>query len=178
LTEEDLKIYQSDIVFVGNWDKEREKWLSGLMGYNFAIWGADYWKKRCKNKFLRLSWKGGTAICEEWNKVVQSSKINLNILRLQNKGSHNMRTFEIPASGGFVLHERSGEVLDFFEEGKEIECFGSVEELKDKVNFYLNKDHLRTKIAKAGYEKCMRSGYLYIDRVTHVLKVFEKLRKD
>ena len=59
----------------------------------------------------------------------------MNVLRLQNKGSHNMRTFEIPASGGFMLQERSNEVLEFFEEGKEIECFSSVKELKDKINF-------------------------------------------
>ncbi|MFH1702691.1 MAG: glycosyltransferase [Nitrospirota bacterium] len=176
LTERDRKNYGSDIVFVGNWDEEREIWLSDLQGYNLAIWGADYWKKRCKNKFLRSCWKRRTAIGDEMAKVCLSSRINLNILRLQNKGAHNMRTFEIPACGGFMLHERSDEVLEFFKEGKEIECFDSVKELKDKINFYLNNENLRTKIAKAGYERCMRSGYLYIDRVRQIFNVYEKLK--
>lgn len=176
LSEEDKKVYASDVVFVGNWDEEREGWLSKLEGYNLAIWGSDYWKKRCKNKFLRSCWKGRTVIGDEMSRIVQASKINLNILRLQNKGAHNMRTFEIPACGGFMLHERSNEVLELFEEGKEIECFGSIEELKDKIKFYLNNDNLRIKIAKAGYERCMRSGYLYVDRVKQILKLYEKFK--
>ncbi|MBT9175323.1 MAG: Spore protein YkvP [candidate division WS2 bacterium] len=176
LTERDRKNYASDVVFVGTWDEEREKWLSGLEEHNLAIWGSDYWGKRCKNKFLRYCWKGRILIGEEMAKACLASKINVNVLRLQNKGSHNMRTFEIPACGGFMLHERSDEVLEFFEEGKEIECFSSVEELRDKINFYLKNDNLRIKIAKAGYEKCMRSGYLYGDRVKQVLEVYEKLK--
>jgi len=176
LTAEDRKTYGCDVVFVGNWEEERERGLSGLEEYNLAIWGADYWKKRCKNKFLRSGWKGRVLIGEEMAKACLASKINVNVLRLQNKGSHNMRTFEIPACGGFMLHERSDEVLEFFEEGKEIECFSSGEELKDKINFYLKNDNLRINIAEAGYEKCMRSGYLYIDRVKQILRVYEKLK--
>ncbi len=176
LTEEDRRIYGSDVVFVGSWDEEREKWLSELEGYNLAIWGADYWGKRCKNKFLKSCWKGQTAIGEEMSRIVQSSKINLNILRLQNKGSHNMRTFEIIACGGFMLHERSDEVIGFFNEGKEAEYFNSVAELKNKIKFYLSNDNLRRRIASVGHEKCMKGSYLYGDRVKQILTVYEKLR--
>jgi len=135
LSKDDINAYSSDVTFIGNWDKERERWLSALGGYNLAIWGADYWNKRCRNKFLRSRWKGRVLIGEEMAKATLASKINLNILRLQNKGSHNMRTFEIPACGGFMLHERSDEVLEFFEEGKEVECYGLVEELKIRLSF-------------------------------------------
>ena len=50
-----------------------------------------------------------------------------------------MRTFEIPASKGFMLHEKSEEVMDFFEEGKEAEYFSSPEEVLDKLKFYLRR---------------------------------------
>jgi glycosyltransferase involved in cell wall biosynthesis len=176
LADEDKKTYGSDVAFVGTWDEERERWLSELEGHNLAIWGSDYWKTRCRNKFLSSSWKHRVVIGNEMSKVCLNSKINLNILRLQNKGSHNMRTFEIPACGAFMLHERSDEVLEFFEEGKEIECYNSIKEFKDKIDFYLNNDNLRIKVAKAGYERCMRSGYLYGDRVKQILTVYEKLR--
>ncbi|MBU4376675.1 MAG: glycosyltransferase, partial [Candidatus Omnitrophica bacterium] len=176
LTEEDRKTYGSDIVFVGNWDEERERWLSELEGYNFTIWGAEYWGKRCKNKFLKSCWKGRTAIGDEMSKTAQSSKINLNILRLQNKGSQNMRTFEIPGCGGFMLHERSDEVTGFFEEGKEAEYFASIEEMKDKIRFYLNNDDLRVGIVKAGHKRSMGNGYSYCDRAKQMLTVYENLR--
>ena len=175
-TADDRRVFGSDVVFVGNWDQERQRWLSVLAGYNLSIWGTDYWKFRCRNKFLRSAWKGQVVIGEQMSRVCLTSKINLNVLRLQNKGSHNMRTFEIPASGGFMLQERSNEVLEFFEEGKEIECFSSVKELKDKINFYLNNDDLRIKVSQAGYQRCLQSGYLYLDRIKQVLKVYDKLR--
>jgi len=172
----DRKIFGSDIAFVGNWDQERERWLSGLKGYNLAIWGEDYWKTRCRDAFLRLSWKHGVAYGDEWSKVCLTSNINLNILRLQNKKGHNTRTFEIPACGGFMLHERSDEALGFFEEGKEAEYYSSSVELKDKINFYLNNNSKREKIARAGYERCVKSGYSYIDRAKQILAVYGKLK--
>jgi spore maturation protein CgeB len=170
LTKDNIQSYGSDTAFIGNWDEERERWLSELEEYNLTIWGTDYWGKKCRNKFLRSSWKGRTVIGDQMSKVVQSSKINLNILRLQNKGAHNMRTFEIPACGGFMLHERSEELLELFEEGKEIDCFSTAEELKNKIIFYLKNDNLRMKIAEAGYQRLLKSGYCYMDRAKQILE--------
>ena len=172
----DSKVFGSNITFVGNWDQEREKWLSGLEGYNLALWGTDYWKTRCRNKFLKSSWKHGVAFGDKWSRVCLASDINLNILRPQNKGGHNTRTFEIPACGGFMLHERSDEALEFFKEGKEAEYYSSIEELKDKINFYLSNSGLRIRIARAGYERCIKSGYSYTSRVEHIMTVYEKMR--
>jgi hypothetical protein len=36
------------------------------------------------------------------------------------------RSFEIPACAGFMLHERTTELLDLYDEDKEVACFGSV----------------------------------------------------
>lgn len=170
LSEGDKVKYGSDVSFIGNWDKERENWLLELKNYKLAVWGADFWETKCKDKFIRSCWKGRIVIGEEMSKIVQSSKINLNILRLQNKGAHNMRTFEIPACGGFMLHERSEELLEFFEEGKEIDCFSTAEELKDKIIFYLKNDNLRMKIAEAGYQRLLKSGYCYTNRAKQLLE--------
>lgn len=166
-----------DVVFVGSWDEEREKWLSGLEGYNLVIWGADYWRKRCKSKFLRSCWRGHEAMGEELCEIIGAAKVNLNILRLQNKGSHNMRTFEIPACKGFMLHERSEEAVGFFREGKEAEFFGSPAELREKIDFYLRNDEARFRIAQAGYERCIKASYCYDESAKRVLAVYEELRK-
>ena len=61
--------FNSDVTFVGNWDREREKWLSELKGYELAIWGADYWKTRCRNRSLRASWRGRVVIGDEMSKA-------------------------------------------------------------------------------------------------------------
>jgi spore maturation protein CgeB len=173
-TGDESKIYGSDVVFVGNWDEERERWLSELEGYNLAIWGTDYWKKRCRNKFLRSCWKSRAVIGDEMVKVCLTSKINLNILRLQNKGSHNMRTFEIPACGGFMLHERSDEVVEFFGEDKEIACFSTPEELREKIDYYLPRERLRQGMAERAYKKVQ--NHTYHERVKRILEIYKEIK--
>lgn len=170
LPRNDKSNFNCDISFVGNSDEERQTWIkkiSKLMhknsyDCNFRIYG-NGWKKinnielKCKIEGLKLL------------KAFSGSKINLNILRLQNKHSHNMRTFEIPASSCFMLHERSEEAMDFFKEGKEAEYFSTTEELLDKSEFYLNNEDLREKISSAGYEKIFRAGYTYENRAKQLL---------
>ncbi len=175
ITKEDKGAYSSDVVFVGNWDEEREKWLSNLEGFNFAIWGEWYWKTRCKNKFLRKCWRAHPAYGKEMAKTYLSSKINLNILRVQNKRAHNMKTFEIPACGGFMLHERSDEVLELFEEGKDVACFSTPQELKEKINYYLNHEEERMQMAKAAHKKTA-IRYTYLCRAKRILELYEEVR--
>ena len=57
-----------------------------------------------------------------WRKN-QEYRVQLNLFRQYNEGSHNMRTFEIPAVGGIQLTEYSTEQADFFKEGEEIFSF-------------------------------------------------------
>jgi spore maturation protein CgeB len=169
------KVFASDLVFVGNWDKERERWLGVLKDSDLGIWGERYWARHCKDRDLRRKWRGQVMYASNFSKVLNSSKISLNILRLQNKGSHNMRTFETPACGVFVLSERSPEIEGFFKEDKEIVFFSTPEELKEKARYYLTHPQEREDIAKAGYQRCLSSGYSYTERARNILEVFNKL---
>jgi len=82
---------------------------------------------------------------------------------------HTTRTFEIPACGSLLLADRTQEHQDFFEEGKEAEFFDSPEELADKVRFYCTNEPARMAIAKAGYTRCVRGKYAYVDRLRSAL---------
>jgi len=97
--------------------------------------------------------------------AIGSSKINLGLLSEKREGASQgdqvtSRTFHIPASGGFLLHERTGEVTDYFEEDKEIACFGTSEELVEKVRYSLANEQERRLIASAGYERCLKENSL------------------
>ena len=69
-----------------------------------------------------------------------------------------------------MLAERTGRHLDFFEEGKEAEFFGSKEELLAKVKKYLSNNEEREMIARAGRERCLSSGYSMSSQLSTILE--------
>jgi spore maturation protein CgeB len=170
---QEKKAYSSDIVFVGNWDEEREWWLKELLDFDLGIWGEEYWGRRCSYKELRKRWRGQALYGEYMSCALNASRISINILRRQNKDNYNMRTFEAPACGAFVLAERSPEAKEFFEEDKEAVYFSTPQELKDKIRYYLAHEDQRLLVARAGYERCIKSGYSYGDRAKQMLKALE-----
>lgn len=160
-----------DLSFIGNADTERQEWINRSADYikkddylkQIDIFGI-YWNKHPK---LSLN---GSRFGDDYFKVFYESKININILREQNKGETNMRTFEIPATGNFMLHEVSEGAKEFFKADRDAVYFSSPEELIDKSNFYLKNESLRIKIAHSGYQKTLNYGYTYEDRVSTILK--------
>ncbi len=175
VSDEERSQLGSDLVFIGNWDSEREHWLRELVDFNLGIWGNDYWLTRCSDKLLRRCYRGNAEHGEFFSKVTAASKISLNILRLQNKTSHNMRTFETPACGGFMLSERSDEAKAFFAEDKEAVYFSTPGELRSKVNYYLEHEEERKNIAQAGYNRCLCDNYTYLERVRSILDAYGRL---
>jgi spore maturation protein CgeB len=152
LTEEELRQYSSDVTFVGNWDPKREQYLSAVAraGFDVAIWGANYWVTRCRDPFVRKAWRGSVLCGEEVSKAIKASKVSVNVLRRQNAGAVNMRTFEVPWVGGFMLHEASAELGNFFPEGRACDVFDSPETLVAQTRYYLEHPRKRKALAEEG----------------------------
>ena len=161
-------IQSIDVSFIGNGDKERNQFLNqlgssiGSLKYTSLVYGLGW------NKVHGFNVKG-QVYNNEFLSTIYKSKINLNILRNQNKGAHNMRTFDIPACAGFMLHEYSDEVVGFFKPGKEIDTFNSVEECSDKIQYYLKNESIREKLALNGYNKLITAKYNYESNINSIL---------
>ena len=163
--------YGSDVVFVGTWARPRARTLEQLNGFDLRVWGND-WHKLQRGSTLRSSVAGRALYGDELARVFGASKISLSFLRKANRDLHTSRTFEIPACGGFQLSEQTEEILNFFEEGKEIECFSSLDELKDKITYYLKHESPRLRIAASGLERVRRSRYRFTDRLETILNAY------
>ncbi|MEO0592974.1 MAG: glycosyltransferase [Myxococcota bacterium] len=96
---------------------------------------------------------------EKMTEVVRSTAINLNILRIQNKNACNMRSFEIPGAGGFLLQEQSSEYERLFRPGEHFDSFRSVSELREKIRYYLENPGARERIAANGF--ALAQNYTY-----------------
>lgn len=157
------------ISFVGTWDKERENTMKQISEFDLKIYG-NHWNRISRKSILKTKdIEARNIFGQELQSVMSRSLVSINMLRPQNFNYHNMRTFEIPAMRTFMLSTRSDEQLDFFKEGIEAEYYSSCEELKDKLRFYLCNQSKIESIAKAGYERCMESGYSYNERARFLL---------
>lgn len=67
-----------------------------------------------------------------------------------------LRDFEVPMCGGFYLVEYMEELQEFYEIGKEIECYQSKEEMMEKIRFYLKHDAAREAIRVAGHARALK----------------------
>ena len=94
------------------------------------------------------------------NKVFAQSKINLNITLRSIISGIPLRIFDILAAGGFCLTNYQKEIEDYFEIGKEIEVYYNLSDLQNKVEFYLQNEDIREKIAENG-QKRIENHYSY-----------------
>jgi spore maturation protein CgeB len=160
--------YFHDSTFIGSWSKRREDLLSSIDEFNIDIYGWGWNKKIKKDKYANWTLSPNITILKMQDEFY-NSKININILTLENRDTTNLRNFEIPASGGFQLSERSDEILNLLEEDKEIVCFSSKDELYDKYKYYLKNSTLREKIAKAGQNKILTTENSLISRLRQII---------
>ncbi len=165
-----------DVCFAGTWDKEREQWLTKLHEQmphiKLAIWG-NLWKEKLPQHSPLLNFLYSNAIYKnDMISVFQQSKIILNFIRQQNMTSHNMRTFEVPATKSFLLTQRTAEQTALpFIEGENIECFSTVDELTKKLAFYLKNDTLRKRITDQGFQAVQ--DYTITKQLAKLLKRLE-----
>lgn len=161
--------YSSEVCFIGAADKDRISLFSKMLSKKPAqlhLYGG-YWERY--PKFRRIY--RGMALGREYRLATSAAKISLGLVRHANRDGHSMRTFEIPACGGFLLAERTEEHLELFEEDKEAIYFSSDEELLDKIAFYLANDRSREAISLAGLKRARTSAYTYTDRLREILQL-------
>jgi spore maturation protein CgeB len=155
-----------DVVFIGTFEALRDETLSHLRDFNVAIWG-NGWER---SKRVPKGWIKGAAIYgKEASSAMSQGVVNLNILRVQNTGSHNMRTFEIPATANLMLTTRSEEQQEFFEEGSEILGYSNAEELVAQVRKSLSDPEEAKAIGMRSYERV--KAETYAQRALEILTV-------
>jgi spore maturation protein CgeB len=159
LDEDEQRYYGSDVTFIGTWTPRKQAYIEYLLkacpDLDIKVWGR-YWKKK---DMLQKCIQGHVIIGREYAKAICAAKIALGLLmRTIRKGASSgdfitSRSFNIPASGGFMLHERTDEILQHFTEDEEIACFSTPEEMVEKVRFFLAHEDKRRAIAQRGMEK-------------------------
>ncbi|GHB31382.1 CgeB family protein [Mongoliitalea lutea] len=156
-----------DVSFIGTYSPKKEKILSYLMDKNpsldLKIWGSQWEKSKAPN--LKGKIQLGVINGDLYAAGITASKINLAILSEQVRGASSgdlitSRTFHIPAAGGFMIHEENKESILYFKKDEEAVFFKELDELDQKINFYLTNEDLRIQIARNGRDRCLNDHSL------------------
>jgi spore maturation protein CgeB len=129
---------------------------------------AKYGKRRAWAEYDTRELQG-----EEYVRAINNTRIVLVFLSKLNEDTYTRRVFEIPASGTFMLCERTRDMQALYQEDQEAVFFDSGQELIDKVRYYLARDSEREAIARAGERRALQSGYDIYSRMRSWLGALE-----
>lgn len=117
---------------------------------------------------LRIQYCGSVDYWSEMPKVFRMSKINLNFTIPNIKSGIPLRIWDVLGCGGFLLTNYQAEIPYYFKEGEDLVCFDGLEDLCEKVRYYLEHEEERKRIAWNGYRK-VREKHSYIERIRTIL---------
>jgi spore maturation protein CgeB len=176
IPEEERKVWDVDVSFVGTYAPHRAMMLEGLVRQlpaRYAIYGAN-WHKLSPWSPLRPFVRGRCVVLEDFAKAIGGAKVALGFLRRENRDDYTQRSFEIPACGGCLLAERTSRHQQMYLEGEEAEFFdaNSGDELVAKTKRLLAEDSYRERIVAGGLSAVARGMNTYADRMKLLLKMF------
>lgn len=171
LTNEEKSIYGSNICFIGNYqgmNSKRTQILQSLSDFNLKIWGNGW--ENLKGTNLAKCIMSRSVYGEEMIKIYNASKIAINIHHSQSITGVNMRAFEAPGGGCFLLTDKLSEIVNFFRPNEEIVCYKDVSDLRNKIYYYLEHLDEREKIAKKGQKKT-QENHTYTHRMKKLIDI-------
>ena len=184
LNENDRSHFGCDVSFIGTWSPKKENILAGLREalprLRMRVWG-NQWERR-STRSLDGCVMGMGVTGDDYARALCASRISLGLLSEARTGASSgdritARTFQIPACGAFMLHERNDEVLEYFVEDAEAAFFADPAELIRKVDHYLSDDSARHRVAAGGRERSLASDYSIDERMTHVVSWIRSHRR-
>lgn len=167
---EDKAQLVADSLCVETTAREREHVLGMLSEY----WDVDLYTNcqiPTKLKKPKLHSKGTVKYDNQMPLVFRDSRINLNITSKSIESGVPLRVFDILACGGFCMTNYQIEVAELFEDGVDLVMYSSLEDLKEKVYYYLNHEEERATIAANGRAKLIERYTLgqAIDRMLSLM---------
>lgn len=160
--------------FLGNPDEQRAQFLRQIAetGIRIDCYGND-WSRFIRHSNVDLF---PAVYGDDFWRTLRSYRVQLNLMRMHNEDSHNMRTFEIPAIGGIMLAPSTTEHRLFFAEGSEAFFFSDVRDAAGKAKHILSLDDREAGQIRANARlRSVESGYSYEDRAAMVVNELQLL---
>ncbi len=158
-----------DIVFIGHGaNDQRIGYVKALLdaGLDVQIYGpAEGWTEFLSPEDLSKMQPIQPIRGDDYARLIAASKICLCFFSQANRDTYTGRVFEITAIGGFLMCQRTDDMLTMFEEDAEAVYFSSPEELVEKCRYYLEHEADRQRIQEAGHRRCLADKHDIVSRM-------------
>jgi len=155
-----------DVAFVATYSRARCAEVAAIRKHTVAIWGNNWPRKwrtlTGQHRVHPPAW--GSVVGD----IYARAALSLNVLNAENLGGPNMRTFEIPGSGGVMLARYSAEQNEFFPENEAAVYYRSPAELDDKIASVLGDRDVRARLRHNAAR--LAAAQTYDVRAAHVLR--------
>ena len=149
-----------DAVFVGNLDGDRVRWLEAVAArYRLAIFGELTRAVVPARSPLRRATFLPAAYESDLGPALARGAASLNVMRHQNRLSHNMRSYESLACGAFTISQWTPELETMFRDGHEVVFARSPDEMADLVGYWRTRRDERLAIARNGFARVADDTY-------------------
>ena len=163
-----------DVIFVGALFPNKMPYLAKLkraFGPRLMLRGLSNVKRNIyfKAKYRAPGWVTPIAF-EQYVPLYQRAKIGINV---HNRGDYTVggyRMFDLPGNGVMQICDGGPYLDDFFRVGEEVVRHSSIDDLIDKVRYYLDRPAERERIARNGYRRVMAEHRIQ-HRLTALLDV-------
>lgn len=181
LTVED--IYQKerdiDLAFVGSVIKRRDKLIKLKRAFpQMKLFSRDFREFKWRVPVnLYFTARTGTWCCgkylrhDQLSSLYQRVKIGINEHPLF--GPSTIRTYQLPANGVMQVCDCPEGLDHVFKVGKEVVLYHSIDEAIELIQYYLDNDEERKKIAAEGFERAIKD----YNRETTFLKALKDIEK-
>jgi len=168
-SDQDKQQFGSPVSFIGTFEEPRAQSLLHLarQGFSVRVWGNGWgdWVGRHDN--LRI--ENRPAYNDDFARVIAASDINLCFLRKSNRDLQTCRSIEIPACGGFMVHERNDEITALFREDREAVYFFDNDALVEACENWLRRDDDRGRIGQAARNRAFELDLSHESNVVRIL---------
>ncbi len=153
--------------------RRRLELLLALGGFDIKIYGNSAWNELLRDTPVEGAFQGRGISYDECCNLYASSRISLNIHPPYLHSGPNQRDIDIPVCDGFLLtdlHLHAGERMkEFFEPETEIALYEDANELRQKVEYYLDHPDERRAITEAAKAR-IQTDHTFTRRVKPILK--------
>ena len=147
--------YKCDITTAGTMHSWRVAFYKHLANYNVKLWGTipPLWMPK---SVVSDMYQGRFVNNQDKARAFLGAKIVLNNLHYGEIWGLNVRAFEAAGIGAFQMVDWRPGLDDLFEDGKEIISFKGIQDMKDKIQYWLDRPEERLQIAQNGKLRAYR----------------------